>query len=122
MCSASCSGSVRGSARTTGSGTKVSGMGSSRRAVRERSRSRQIRPVTVVSQPPRLSTPSAPARSSRSQVSWTASSASAREPSIRYATARNCPRCSSNRSASRAAASAGGGSGGLVIGSVMPAD
>ena len=40
------------------------------------------------------------ARLSRSQASWTASSASLGEPSIRYATARRCGRCASNRCAS----------------------
>jgi hypothetical protein len=41
----------------------------------------------------------ASARLTLSQVSWTASSVSANEPSIRYATARRCPPCSSNGSA-----------------------
>ena len=44
--------------------------------------------ATVVSHPPRLATPVVSARLSRSQVSCTASSASACEPSMRYATAR----------------------------------
>ena len=39
--------------------------------------------TTVVSHPPRLSIPSASDRLSRSQASWTASSASASDPSIR---------------------------------------
>ena len=41
------------------------------------------RPTTVVSQPPRFSISSASERLSRSQASWTASSASLSEPSIR---------------------------------------
>jgi hypothetical protein len=45
--------------------------------------SRQIRPTTVVIQPPRLSTPLVSARLSRSQASCTASSASLSDPSIR---------------------------------------
>src|SRR5436190_13602716 len=49
--------------------------------------SRQTRPTTVVSQPPKLATSSVWARLSRSQASWRASSASVIEPSIRYATA-----------------------------------
>ena len=40
-------------------------------------------PDPVVSQPPRLWTSLVSARASRSQVPWTASSASVREPSIR---------------------------------------
>ena len=59
------------------------GSGSSRRDRRERSMSRQTRATTVVSQPPRFSTGFPPERSSRSQASWTASSASLAEPSIR---------------------------------------
>jgi hypothetical protein len=39
--------------------------------------------VTVVSHPPRFSTPSAPERENLSHASWTASSASPVEPSIR---------------------------------------
>ena len=39
--------------------------------------------TTVVSQPPRFSTAAASARLSRSHASWTASSASVSEPSIR---------------------------------------
>ena len=53
----------------------------SRRLVRDRSMSRHTRLTTVVSQPPRLLMPSV--RCSRSQVSWTASSASWVFPSIR---------------------------------------
>jgi hypothetical protein len=48
-----------------------------------RSMFRQTRATIVVSHPPRFSISSAPARSTRSQVSWTASFASASEPSIR---------------------------------------
>ena len=59
--------------------------------------SKQIRPVTVVSQAARLVTSSVSARLSLSQASWTASSVSVSEPSIRYATARRRVRCSSNR-------------------------
>ena len=57
--------------------------GSSRRDLRERSMSRHTRATTVVSQPPRFSTPLVSARLSRSHASCTASSASVREPSIR---------------------------------------
>jgi polyisoprenoid-binding protein YceI len=49
-------------------------MGSSRRALRERSRFRHTRATTVVSQAPRLSTPLVSDRLRRSQASWTASS------------------------------------------------
>jgi hypothetical protein len=52
--------------------------GSSRRAA---SMFRHIRATTVVSQPPRFSMAPGSARLSRSQVSWTASSASLAEPS-----------------------------------------
>ncbi len=45
--------------------------------------SRQIRPTTVVSQAARLFTCEASERLSLSQVSWTASSASLSEPSMR---------------------------------------
>jgi hypothetical protein len=61
--------------------------GCSARAPRLRSTSRQIRPVTVVSQPRRSSMPPPPVRASRSQASWTASSASVCEPSTRNAIA-----------------------------------
>ena len=44
---------------------------------------RQTRETTVVSQPPRLSTPLVSERLKRSQASWTASSASLGEPRIR---------------------------------------
>jgi hypothetical protein len=44
---------------------------------------RHWRATTVVSQPAMFSTPSAPARATRSQDSCSASSASACEPSIR---------------------------------------
>jgi hypothetical protein len=49
---------------------------------------RQIRAVTVISQPPRFWTSLVSLRLSRIQVSCTASSASLADPSIRYATAR----------------------------------
>jgi hypothetical protein len=58
-------------------------IGSSRRDLRERSMSRQIRATTVVSQPPRFSTAWVSERFSRSQVSCTASSTSLVEPSMR---------------------------------------
>ena len=64
------------------SGT-ITPMGSSRRVLRERSTFRHTRATIVVSQAPRLSTPLASDRLRRSQASWTASSASASEPSIR---------------------------------------
>jgi hypothetical protein len=44
---------------------------------------RQTRETTVVSQPPRLSTPLVSERLKRSHASWTASSASLAEPRIR---------------------------------------
>ena len=80
--STSCSGPAVSGRLAVGSGTSTP-TGSSRRDWRERSMSRHTRAVTVVSHPPRFSTPSAPERLSRIQDSWTASSASAREPSIR---------------------------------------
>jgi hypothetical protein len=67
--------------------------------------SRHTRATTVVSHPPRFSTPLVPTRLSRSQDSCTASSASLTEPSIRYATARRWVRFSSNRSASQSRSS-----------------
>src|SRR5688572_11214502 len=82
-----------------GSGTCTS-RGSSRRATRVRSMSRHTRATTVVSHPRRLSIPPASVRLNRIQASWTASSASLADPSIRYATMRRCARCCSNRSAS----------------------
>jgi hypothetical protein len=60
-----------------------SASGSSRRALRERSMFSDTRETTVVSHPPRFSISSASERLSRSQASWTASSASLTEPSIR---------------------------------------
>jgi hypothetical protein len=45
--------------------------------------------------------PPIPARSSRSHASCTASSASARDPSMRYATALRCARFASNSAASK---------------------
>ena len=79
--------------------------------------SRQTRATTVVSQPSRFSTPFAPERLSRSQASWTASSASLGEPSIRYATVRRWPLLASNRSASHSRSSIGHI---LLSGSVTP--
>jgi len=58
-------------------------MRSSRRDARERSMFRHTRATTVVSHPPKFSTPLVSERLSRSQASWTASSASLTEPSIR---------------------------------------
>jgi hypothetical protein len=66
----------------TGSG-RCASKGSSRRDVRERNMSRDTRATIVVSHPPRFSTPLLSARLSRNQASWTASSASLSEPSIR---------------------------------------
>jgi hypothetical protein len=80
--SASCWGSIPSSGLTIGSGTRTP-KGSSRRDLRERSMSRHTRATTVVSHPRRFSTPLVSARLRRSQVSWTASSASLSEPSIR---------------------------------------
>jgi hypothetical protein len=65
-----------------GSGSDVP-TSSSRRDRRTRSMSRHTRATTVVSQPPRLATASASERLRRSHASWTASSASLSEPSIR---------------------------------------
>jgi hypothetical protein len=56
---------------------------SSRRVRLARSTSRQTRPTTVVSQPPRLSIAALSLRLSRSQASWTASSLSSSVPSMR---------------------------------------
>ena len=65
-------------------GSRASGMiGSSRRDWRDRSMSRHTRETTVVSHPPRLSMSVASARLSRSHASWTASSTSLNDPSIR---------------------------------------
>jgi len=62
---------------------------------------RQTREVTVVSQAPRFSIESASERLSRIQASWTASSASLAEPSIRLARAVRRGRRSSKRCASQ---------------------
>jgi hypothetical protein len=75
-------GSVPSSRLTIGSGT-WSPRGSSRRDLRERSMSRHTRATTVVSHPPTFSTPLVAERLRWSQDSWTASSASLAEPSIR---------------------------------------
>src|SRR5204862_6428020 len=61
----------------------------------------------VVTPPPRFSTEPASTRFSRSHASWTASSASASDPSMRYATARRWVRCCSKRSASSSRSSIG---------------
>ena len=79
---ASCSGSRSPSGVMTGSGRCPSNE-TSRRRRRERSMCRHSRATTVVSHPPRLSICSALDRLSRIQASWTASSASVSEPSIR---------------------------------------
>ena len=79
---ASCSGSVPSLRPAIASGT-CAPSGSWRRDLRERSMSRQTRPTTVVSHPPRLSMPSVSDRLSLSQACWTTSSASLSEPSIR---------------------------------------
>src|SRR5205823_7581024 len=60
--------------------------------------SRQTRATTVVSQPPMFSTAAVSERDSLNQASWTASSASLADPSIRYATAWRCCRWVSNSS------------------------
>ncbi|MGH3223219.1 MAG: hypothetical protein ACRDPY_31780 [Streptosporangiaceae bacterium] len=80
--SASSSGRTWAPVVTIGSGTKAP-TESSRRVLRERSVLRQTLVTMVVSQPLRFSTSPVPARLTRSQASWTASSASASEPSIR---------------------------------------
>jgi hypothetical protein len=76
------SGSNPSSTIVTGLASSVS-KGYSRRDERERSMLRQIRATTVVSQPWRFSTLVVSERLSRIQASWTASSASFDEPSIR---------------------------------------
>src|SRR5438105_1462765 len=63
--------------------------------------SRDTRPTTVVSHAARLVTALASERFRRSHASWTASSASLTEPSMRYATARRCARWRSNSSVTR---------------------
>ena len=80
--SASCSGST-GSAVAMRAGATVSSSGCSGLALRARSMSRQMCATTVVSQPRILRTSPTSARSIRSHASWTASSASGNEPSIR---------------------------------------
>ncbi len=67
---------------TTGSGTWTS-RGCSPRDRLERRKSREIRLTTVVSHPRRLTTSLVSERAIRSQASWTASSASSTDPSIR---------------------------------------
>jgi hypothetical protein len=66
----------------TGSGRWTSS-GCSRRVLRERSMFSATRATTVVSQARRFSTSPVSAPASRSQASYTASSASLSEPSIR---------------------------------------
>src|SRR5690348_15697364 len=106
---ASCSGPCSYPATTASIGSGSSG--SSRRDLRERSRSMHTRRTMVVNHPSRLATSSAPplavARATCSQPSWTASSASLSEPSIRYAIARSLGRLASNRPASRSSTSIG---------------
>jgi hypothetical protein len=80
--SASCSGLVPSAGSTIGSGTWTSS-DCSRRVERERNMFSATRATTVVSHPPRFSTSLVSARLSRSHASWTASSASLSEPSIR---------------------------------------
>ena len=80
--SASSSGFVPSARLMTGSGT-CTPIGSSRRVPRERSAFRHTRTRIVVSQASRLSTPLTSAPLRRNQASWTASSASASEPSMR---------------------------------------
>lgn len=89
--SASCSGSPPpGSVAASRAGTRAGGgspgypsMGSSRLERRELSASRYTRETTVVSHPLRFSIPPASERTSLSQASWTAASASSVEPSMR---------------------------------------
>jgi hypothetical protein len=79
--SASCSGSDSASlAAGSGRSGSASGCG---RDLRASSMLRQTRETTVVSQLPRLWTSLVSARLKRSHASWTASSASLEEPSIR---------------------------------------
>jgi hypothetical protein len=79
---ASWSGSTPSMGSRIGSGTCTS-HGSSPRTRRERNMLSDTRPTTVVSHPARFSISPASVRLSRSQASWTASSASVSEPSIR---------------------------------------
>ena len=87
--SASSSGSgAASSVRVTiGSGSRPPSSASSRRRLRASSIVRHTRETTVVSHPPMFSTSLVSARSTRIHASWSASSASAREPRIRVATA-----------------------------------
>ena len=88
------SGSIASDAATAPSAS-IAGAAFSR-VFRARSMSRHTRVITVVSQPPRLST--APVSAViRSHVSCKASSVSVVEPSMRYASARRRGRFSSNR-------------------------
>ena len=85
-------------AKVTGS-TVTSAKGSSRRVARDRRMFKQTRAVIVVSQAGTLAMSGSGARLTRNQVSCTASSASAREPSMRTAMEvsldRFCSNCSS---------------------------
>src|SRR5262249_33768616 len=96
-----CYGLLASARSTMGSGT-YGLRDTSRRALRERSIFSDTRATMVVSQLARFSTSSAPARLTRSQASWTASSASLSDPSMRYATPHSRGRSSSKRSASHA--------------------
>ncbi len=78
---ASCSGSVPSSGSTIGSGTRGPSS-TSRCDWRERNMFRHTRETTVVNHASKLSISSS-VRLSRSQASWTASSASLSEPSMR---------------------------------------
>ena len=99
------SGSV-GSDAATAPSAWIAGAAFSR-VLRARSMSRHTCVITVVSQPPRLSTALASARVIRSHVSCRASSASLVEPSMRYATARRRGRFSSNRALREASVTLG---------------
>ena len=99
--SASLAGSLPSFATCVRSSGDSASSGSSGRARRDRKRSRQTRPMTVVRKPPRFSIRLGSVRLSRSHVSCTASSASVCEPSIRYATASRRGRLASNSAVSQ---------------------
>ena len=80
--SASSAGSIPPARPASESGTKTPN-GSSRRDIRDRSISRHTRATTVVSHRPKFWMALVSARLRSSQTSWTASSASLNEPSIR---------------------------------------
>jgi hypothetical protein len=69
--------------RTPSRGRDRAGNAVDERRLGARSMFNETRATTVVSQPPRFSASRASVRLSRSQGSWTASSASLGEPSIR---------------------------------------